>query len=125
MFTAMILTAIVAHWLGDFVFQTNWMAMNKGKYWTPLLAHVLVYTLIVFLVTVGVGLSWEISIISLLLWIGANSFLHFWTDAITARFSSLAKDNGSTRIFWVIIGADQAVHQLTLILTLPLLQYTW
>ncbi|HEX7064991.1 MAG TPA: hypothetical protein VF199_07965 [Bacillales bacterium] len=30
--------------MGDFLFQTNWMAVNKEKKWLPLLAHCAVYT---------------------------------------------------------------------------------
>ncbi len=32
------------HFIGDFAYQSTWMAMNKGKDWEVLLYHCLTYT---------------------------------------------------------------------------------
>jgi hypothetical protein len=40
---------IVLHFAGDFLFQNNWMAVNKGRYnpigWFACFAHCLIYSL--------------------------------------------------------------------------------
>ena len=33
-----------AHYIGDFAWQSTWMAMEKGKNWDALLAHCATYT---------------------------------------------------------------------------------
>ncbi|OES43472.1 DUF3307 domain-containing protein [Domibacillus iocasae] len=40
---------LLAHLVGDYLFQTSWMAQYKASRWRPLLTHCLVYTLIVSL----------------------------------------------------------------------------
>jgi len=40
-----ILLLVACHNLGDFAFQSQWMAMEKGKNWEVLGYHVLVYTI--------------------------------------------------------------------------------
>ena len=41
---------IIAHLLGDFPFQTSWMALNKANMWLPLLSHSALYTAIIGLI---------------------------------------------------------------------------
>lgn len=38
------LLLITAHHIGDFAFQSQWMAMEKGKDWEVMAYHVLMYT---------------------------------------------------------------------------------
>ena len=38
---------IGAHYIGDFTFQHPWMAEKKGKHWSIMLAHVIIWTTIV------------------------------------------------------------------------------
>lgn len=42
MFTA---DQLVAHLIGDYILQSDWMANNKTKAWIPTIAHVLTYML--------------------------------------------------------------------------------
>lgn len=35
---------ILLHFLMDFIFQSDWMALNKSKEWWPLIWHVVVYS---------------------------------------------------------------------------------
>lgn len=35
---------IVAHLLGDYVFQNNWMGVEKTKRWFPAIVHAVLYT---------------------------------------------------------------------------------
>lgn len=41
---------LIAHALGDYVFQTGWMAVNKTSRWLPAIVHGAVYGLIFWLV---------------------------------------------------------------------------
>ena len=36
---------IVAHFVGDYLLQNSWMAINKTKRWLPAIVHAIVYTL--------------------------------------------------------------------------------
>lgn len=44
-FTLTCLLLIAAHHVGDFAFQSQWMAMEKGKDWEVMTYHVLMYTI--------------------------------------------------------------------------------
>ena len=60
------MTQLLVHLLGDFVLQSDWMAMNKSKRSLPCLVHVLIYTSCFLLLTT----SWKV-----LLVIGATHFI--------------------------------------------------
>ena len=85
---------IVGHLIGDFVFQSSWMAIEKGKSWEINFYHAAVYTAgVVLAVKIGIGilLPWEMLLLIL--------FSHFAFDPLKARFE-LIKD------IWV----DQLLH---------------
>lgn len=119
-FTLLIFSlSLVLHFIGDFLLQSDWMALNKSKYNEALTAHVLVYSLM-FL---PFGLHfWAITFA-----------LHWLTDWCTSRITSklwfvvpagdegagwFTYDTGNKRHwFFVMIGLDQLIHALTLIWT--------
>ena len=39
---------LMAHFVGDFICQTDWMALNKSKRWDALALHVGVYSAVLF-----------------------------------------------------------------------------
>lgn len=45
------LEIILAHMVGDYLLQTNWMAVEKTKRWSPVVAHGITYTLPYVLIT--------------------------------------------------------------------------
>ena len=47
----MIAAIMLAHLVGDYLLQTDWMANEKTKRWLPAIAHGLVYTVPFLLVT--------------------------------------------------------------------------
>ena len=88
------------HFIGDFAFQSNWMAMEKGRSWEVLLYHVLTYTApfaLLFLVT-------ERATIAGLVFIAVT---HFIEDAAKARYQLI-------KTIW----ADQLVHLVVLAIAL-------
>ena len=134
---------LVAHFVGDFICQSDWMAQNKSKRWDALALHVLVYAGVL-----GLFLLWTPTDAELLL-IAVNAAAHFMQDAITSRINARLwfingvrvrdkfKDvelsegarledaaasyevvyNDNRHWFFVGIGADQLLHYVTLFVT--------
>ncbi len=124
------LSILFTHFLADFLFQSDWMALNKSKHWDPLVIHGLVYAFCFYLG--GWGMQFAcLTFIS-----------HTLTDAITSRITSqlwfidlleplvtktplkyptfeFARVYPRKRHwFFVVIGLDQLIHFATLALTL-------
>ncbi|MEM6735359.1 MAG: DUF3307 domain-containing protein [Bacteroidota bacterium] len=97
---------LFAHWVGDFVFQTNKMAVNKSRSLKWLVVHVLTYTLI--LAVFSLFLLPVIALEFLLI----NGVFHLLTDFFTSRLA--AKYQVNLRIFYLIIGFDQFIHVATI-----------
>ncbi|HLF91585.1 MAG TPA: DUF3307 domain-containing protein [Anaerolineales bacterium] len=94
----------IAHLVGDFLLQNEWMAMNKRKSSFVCLMHVLVYMLPLFLTHLN---WWQ------LLLIGATHFLQDRTDFVfwwVRSYKRVPKEH------WGIIPllVDQGFHILTI-----------
>ncbi|MCL6268078.1 DUF3307 domain-containing protein [Flagellimonas myxillae] len=101
---------LVAHWVGDYVFQTSRMAMEKSSKLKWLSLHVLMY-----MVTLGVFSAFLFPAKQAVTYVVANGLLHFVTDFFTSRLASKYQDN--PRIFYPVLGFDQLIHGLCLYLT--------
>lgn len=103
---------LAVHWFADFVLQTHWQASNKSKNFDALFSHVAVYTGVLALASVlmfgAIGLPFAL----------ANSVLHFWTDYVTSRASARFYAKQDWHNFFVVVGFDQLIHQVTLAVTL-------
>lgn len=114
----MILLAV--HWFADFVLQTHWQAQNKSKNNVALARHVVAYTAVlavaVMLIFMPIGTievrRWAVVFVAL------NGALHFATDYCTSRWSSRLYAKQDWHNFFVVIGFDQLIHQITLALTM-------
>ena len=96
------------HYVADFQLQSDYMAKNKSKSNTVLLAHCAVYAACMFVFGIYFGL--------------VNFALHFATDWCTSRWSSRIykkslSDPSQVHWFFCVIGFDQAIHITTLVLT--------
>ena len=111
------LVALLAvHWLGDFVLQSRWMSVNKSKRLDALSLHAMTYT---GTLLVGSGLIFGLRQMGLLvLFVGANGVLHFATDFVTSRITSRLWYQQREHDFFVMVGLDQLIHQITLATTL-------
>lgn len=79
----------VAHWLADFILQTDWMAVNKSKRWDALVIHVTVYSVVMAVLTLN-G------------WFGMITFVaHLATDAVTSRMGRAVFPWTPTNAGWV------------------------
>jgi hypothetical protein len=126
------------------VLQTHWQASNKSKRCDALAAHVLIYTSVLGVAT---AVIFQIGGFAAL-FVAVNGILHFATDFITSRISSrlfmaqfdsvdivmpplltgpmkkrteprlMMRHDFNPHWFFVMIGVDQLIHQVTLALTM-------
>jgi hypothetical protein len=89
-----------AHYVADFLLQSDWMAKGKSKAWLPLLVHVAIYTAAI------TPLGWR--------WALFNGLCHLATDAVTSRISSHFFAKHDYHNGFAVVGADQLIHALTL-----------
>lgn len=108
------ISILAVHWFGDFFLQSHWMGINKSKRFDALVAHVSIYT-----ATLMLG-GWAVlgSAQWVLHWAVLNGVLHLCTDFITSRITSRLYKAEQYHYFFVVIGLDQLIHQVTLAATL-------
>lgn len=105
---------LCTHWVGDFVFQTTWMAVGKSRRLDALLVHVLTYSVV--LAGAAVLLFGQTE--KAAHFVAANAALHLVTDFVTSRISASLQARGNMRGFFVVLGLDQLLHHLALAGTL-------
>jgi hypothetical protein len=111
-----LLALLAVHWVGDFVLQSHWMSVNKSRRIDALAMHVATYTGTLLL---GSALILGVRPMTpFLLYVGANGFLHFVTDFVTSRITSRLWQQKREHDFFVVVGFDQLIHQVTLAATL-------
>lgn len=107
---------LIGHLIGDYLFQTNWMAMNKAKKWIPLLVHSCVYTLCVSIVAYfGFGGLSPLAIAFIFVghvFLDRRTFVAWWAENI---MGAKAKEAA-----WLKIVADQVFHVIVLAISLSL-----
>lgn len=137
---AIVYVLLVAHFVADFLCQSDWMAVNKSKHWGALALHVYVYSNLLLVAMIG---HWVVVYGAdspafggrdVLWWLGVNGLAHFVQDAITSRVNArlwfvevfksyplpdyaLVKFGSTRHWFFVAIGADQLLHYVTLFVT--------
>lgn len=95
------------HFISDFLFQTDFVALNKSKNNWVLLAHIILYsTLFSIFISPVYGVL--------------NGALHFVVDWATSRLGAYFWEKGNRDAFFDTIGFDQAVHITCLFMT-----YIW
>ncbi len=112
----MIYLIVWAHFVSDFILQTDAMARRKSSSNKWLWRHILLYTLsLMIFIEVFHGVN------GTLIYCFVNGLAHFITDYITSRITKRLWAEQRTHDFFVVIGLDQAIHMTTLLLTLPIL----
>ena len=106
-----LIVILICHWIGDFVFQWDELALKKGVSMAWLGIHVLIYGAVISLASLLVLPARTAFAFGMV-----NMALHFVTDLGTSRLARKYKD--VPRKFFLIIGFDQMVHTITLIITL-------
>ena len=112
---ALIYVLLVAHFVGDFICQSDWMALHKSKRWDALGLHVGTYIFvvgwIVFLFATPSREAWWPQ------WLIINAAAHFVQDAMTSRINARLWQANERHWFFVGIGADQLLHYVCLFVT--------
>jgi len=101
---------LVAHWMGDYVFQSSKMATGKSQHLKWLSIHTLVYTAVLLFFCI-----WIFDIKTAILYTFVNGVLHGVTDFFTSKLA--AKYSEKPRIFFPILGMDQLIHTAILYFT--------
>jgi hypothetical protein len=105
---------LLIHFLADFGLQTHDQATGKGKGWAfinrDLFKHVLTYSLVWF-----VWLMCHYGFWATVLGTGFIFITHYVTDWITSRLSKPLFETQDFHNGFVIVGADQVAHYITLI----------
>lgn len=121
------LILVIIHFVGDFFLQNDSMAINKSKSTLWLLAHVLVYYVVL---ACGTFLFLDFRDFDALMNFSlVNWGLHFITDFFTSRLTSylyMRGENNPKELFllnswrhwfFTAIGFDQVIHYACLFLT--------
>ena len=102
---------LVAHLVGDFVLQDDATAKRKSSDNTVLLTHCISYVIPLSFIAIVVP------IIPVCIFIVTNIILHFITDYTSSRLTSYYWKKDDRHKFFLVIGIDQTIHYITLILT--------
>lgn len=105
---------LIAHWVADFVLQTHWQASNKSKRNDALALHVTTYMAVLLVTSLTLFGNSEIVIWFVLI----NAVMHFLTDWCTSRATAKLYAKQDWHNFFVVVGFDQLIHQLTLAVTM-------
>ena len=122
--TLLILIVVAAHWVGDFVLQTQWMAENKSKSVAVLSTHVAVYTCVMMWAVATFTMTTSLRVEDVLAWVTLNGALHLIVDSVTSVASSHFWYKREYRKFFMVVGFDQCVHYVCLIGTLGMMTGT-
>lgn len=109
MSTLLLLTLLqLKHFLCDWVFQTDYQIKYKGQYMHPGgIEHSLQHAVLTALAVAAVNPSHS-------LMMGAiDGLIHYHVDWLKQNLCSLWRLTTHDKGFWVMIGADQLVHQIT------------
>jgi hypothetical protein len=117
------LTILLAHYIGDWLFQTRYIAENKSKKLSVLFKHVSIYGL-TLLCLVG----WSMPLETFCVWLAINVTAHaiqdwfLWRIAATVVAKKLPKsydmiDVYKSKAFWDTVGTDQFIHYMILFST--------
>lgn len=114
------------HWLADFVCQTQYMAENKWKDFSALFYHVLTYSCVLG-VCLSLYFQWYDDNLKLFVTLRYWEFymltfgFHLFTDFFTSKLTHKLYTEQKIYSFFVVIGFDQFIHLVTLLLTIQLL----
>jgi Protein of unknown function (DUF3307) len=106
-----ILAILVAHWIADFIAQTDQMAKNKSTSNKWLISHVITYGATMGLLMIIMLTKFP------LVWLVVNTLAHGATDYVTSRITSRLWKANEVHWFFVVVGLDQLIHMMTMFIT--------
>ena len=105
----MIIYAMFAHWIADFIVQRHEWASNKWHSKLALSKHVATYTAVMVTMLAPFGLWWQALVIGV---------LHWPVDYVTSKITHKLYERGDVHNFFVVVGLDQFIHFTTIALLL-------
>ena len=112
-----LIVLLIAHFVADFVFQSDKMAKGKSSDNKLLSLHVVVYSWAMLMAVAIITQDLAISLWYVLI----NGCLHWATDYVTSRITKRLWSEGKVHEFFVAVGVDQLVHYLCLAVTARLM----
>jgi len=103
----LLIFVLIGHWIADFICQSDYMARNKSSSNKALGLHILAYTLVMSVFGIKFAL--------------VNGAIHFVVDYMTSRITKKLWAKQDVHNFFVVIGFDQLIHTVTLLLTIGLI----
>lgn len=113
----LVLFILIIHFLADFGLQTHEQAINKYKGGLELIYHVTVYSTIWFFASYFILNSWIYSFCFATI----TMLSHALTDFITSNISKEFFDKKDFHNGFVVVGFDQMLHYIQLLLTFMIL----
>lgn len=120
-----VLVILFAHYMADFIFQPHSIALAKAESVVALSIHIIVYTLIFFILfcLYGVILNEFFTFtITMKHWIQmgisisiVNGIVHYLIDYITSKINRHFWNSSQFRNFFMMIGLDQFLHLSVLV----------
>lgn len=118
-----VLVAMFAHFIADFVVQTNHQALHKSHNFGALLRHIGTYTLTLFLIMwLVMSFRFGEKIFTFAI---VNGFIHLLVDFFSSKGSSYFFHKEDWHHGFVVIGFDQYLHHFILIITCYSLSQVW
>lgn len=108
---------LLAHWIGDFVLQSRYIADRKSTDCFILLCHVFLYIGVLAATILLLGHD-PAGMGKFLL---VNFIAHLGTDAVTSRVTTKLYEGGHIYYLFTTIGFDQLLHTVVLFITYSLL----
>lgn len=109
-----VIAILVCHFIGDFILQSDDMAINKSTSNGWLTKHVVMYCFpltIFYMVLLSTN---AITPLAYILVLTLNFIFHWSTDYVTSRVASKFYKDGERGKFFKTIGFDQLIHGVTL-----------
>lgn len=104
---------LILHFIGDFILQSDKQSKLKSTDNKQLACHVLTYTITFFSFMWLVSRSFKFAFIFSVI----TFVLHFITDYFTSKVVKKLYDKDEIHDMFVVIGLDQLIHYITLIIT--------
>jgi hypothetical protein len=115
-----VLLILMAHYVGDFVFQSRDIATKKSESIGALSIHILIYSMTVFII-LFIGLYFmeivaSLHVIQMAVGITiVNGLFHYIIDFFTSKINAYFWKAKKIRNFWLTIGFDQLLHTSLLV----------
>ncbi len=111
---SVLITILYAHWISDFLLQSDEVAIQKSSSLWALLYHVTIYSIsMVVLLTVFLQMPPE----KVVFFCYLNGVIHLFIDFMTSKLNSLLWKLEERHWFFSMIGFDQFAHVTVLLLT--------